>query len=160
MGFTPSVWGPYFWKTIHTGAFGLDVHSVHDVHGAGTKFRQFIQGIGEGIPCLECETHFEKFQQTNPLPSQSGGFSDPTFLKWTIQAHNAVRARNNKPVSAIDMVVKAYQAGAPFDEISPLPPHPKDQIGWQIGFVLVSVMAVVLLVVVIVQSRRCRKYRR
>lgn len=154
MGFTPSVWGPYFWKTIHTGAFGLDVHSTHD---SGTKFRKFIQGIGEGIPCSECETHFETFQQTNPLPSQSGGFSDPTFLKWTIQAHNAVRARNNKLVSAVDKVVKAYQAGAPFDELSQSPlltPPPKDSVGWQVGFVLVSVMAVVLLVIVIVQSRR------
>ena len=71
-----AIWGPPLWRKLHsTAATGrLDEYSL----------RKIIQRI----PCPVCKAHALQFLAAHPL-------GEP--FQWTLDLHNAVNRRNNKP---------------------------------------------------------------
>ena len=167
MGLTPEVWGPHFWNTIHIAAYGLDFHGSKDDMAkmeSADRFAHFIKGVTKGLPCGECEHHFKQFQAKYPPPSTTGGWKDPSFLRWTVRAHNAVNKRTGKYTPTEDEVVKAYQSGRTFTQIAAdpptTPPPSSGETPWQVGFGFACLVVMVLLVIVIVQATRMKRLRR
>lgn len=158
MTYGPETWGPSFWKVIHIVAFYLDHLYMNKPAEALERWQTFLKGITMGIPCTDCESHFRTFQAKNPPPTSSNGPSEPSFLKWTSEAHNKVRERNGKFVPSVDDVVKAYQAGSPYELSSNVllktnmtfdvcGPFKSKLIGWQVGFGIACFVVLVLLIV-------------
>ena len=96
MPWTPGTWGPPFWKTIHITALYIDYLFMSKPQEALQRWDKFLHGITNGLPCIQCETHFRSYQKEQPPPRSSQGFENPQFLRWTIQAHNDVRAETTK----------------------------------------------------------------
>lgn len=169
MTFGPDTWGPSFWAVIHTVAYYLDYLYTKRPSDARQRWTEFLNGITQGIPCSACESHFRTFQAENPVPAESNGTRDPTFLKWTARAHNAVRVRTNKFTPRVEDVVKAYQSGRMYthtsnthtttlsSSVSSSPLSGTDiqkiLIGWQVAFAVVCATMVVLVVVLIRKKR-------
>lgn len=168
MPFRPKVWGPPFWEVLHIGAYRCDLLYPRDPTKAQDVFKTLVLGIQKGLPCPQCEHHFEKFQQNNPLPSQSGGYDDPTFLKYTIKAHNQVNLRNNKYTPTEDEVIQSYRSGQLFksssssgsSSLSSSPPSPSSALRSaspspcsknKIPLIVLSVIIVILLIIIVIQ---------
>ncbi len=168
MTFSPDVWGPAFWKVIHIVAYYLDHLYLTDPEEAKRKWSNFLKGITFVVPCKKCESHFTKFQKDHPPPMSSRGKEDPQFLKWTVNAHNAVRLRNNKFAPKVEDVVQAYREGHVYELPQGVSLHKsmtsmtldscyvlKSQItGWQVGFGLACGIVFVLFVILMVQLRK------
>lgn len=120
---SPDKWGPYFWTVMHITALYFDHLFMRDPTTALGAWTKFVHGITMALPCSQCKNHFLEFQSKDPVPSSSKGPNDPTCLKWTVRAHNAVRIRTHKFVPKVEDVVAAYRAGtvyrAPTDDASP-----------------------------------------
>jgi hypothetical protein len=174
MPWTPGTWGPPFWKTIHITALYIDYLFTSNPQEALQRWDKFLHGITNGLPCIQCETHFRSYQKEHPPPRSSQGFDNPQFLRWTIQAHNDVRARNNKIMPKEEDVVKAYLDGRVFQMSSS--PHNmlltktlsfdactqlEDQlIGWKIGFGIACFVACVFIIALFLfMNKRSKKKR-
>ena len=163
-GWSPTIWGPHYWSTIHIAALYFDYLYTQNPDDAKTRWRSFLHGITSAVPCAKCEFHFKKFQDDHPPPMESGGMQDPHFLKWTIECHNKVRERTNKFVPKVSDVVQAYQDGrvyqAPSDTVNQtqtrymISPLKSQVIGWQVGF---GAACFVILVLCIWLARSKRK---
>lgn len=175
MPWTPGTWGPPFWKTIHIVALYIDYLFMSKPQEALQRWDHFLRGINHGLPCIQCETHFRSYQKEHPPPRSSQGFDNPQFLRWTIRAHNDVRARNNKIMPKEEDVVKAYLDGRVF-EMAPSPhdvsltktvsfdacTQLEDQlIGWKIGFGIACFVACVFIIALFLfMNKRSKKTQR
>ena len=113
MPFTPETWGRMFWIVIHIVAFYCDTIFDKD-NNSYKNFKTFIHSISNVLPCNMCAQHFKKYIDDNPIPITSNGADNPTYLKWTVSAHNNVRNMQGKVMPSLDDVVKSYQNGEVF----------------------------------------------
>ena len=167
MVWNPENWGPRFWDVIHIVALFLDFMYTRQPEQAVKRWKNFIQGITGGIPCGQCEHHFLQYQKDHPIPTQSNGSSDPSFLKWTIRAHNNVRERNGKKLADEQDVVDAYIGGNPYRQtpsvglVGVVEDQPKwfarPIVWWQISFVCALVLAIVFCCLFVKQKNRTPK---
>lgn len=170
---SPAKWGPPFWHVIHIAALYIDFLFTKDAQDAKRRWVKFLDGITHVVPCSNCEFHFTKFQETHPPPMASGGMANPQCLRWTIQAHNAVRHRNHKAQADEDQVVQAYVNGQIFALPSDVHLHQAKSkatvlinplasklIGWQVGFALACVALVVVVIVLLKKKRHPQRLQR
>lgn len=67
-----------------------ELHTKRDVTPA------FLQQFTKRIPCAECQAEWVAL--TNRIPPAFG----PGWFAWTVEAHNAVNARLNKPKMSLE----------------------------------------------------------
>jgi hypothetical protein len=85
MSIPPSVWGPFFWHTIHLSALGYSVAPTLPEKRAAKEFYESLQYM---IPCPICKTHYAEFLKKFPITPSLDNRTD--LFRWTVQVHNAV----------------------------------------------------------------------
>lgn len=111
MPITPSHWGGCKWLGIHVTCYYIDTVFGQNLKKQQT-LREWLKSSAEMLPCGICEYHFLQFQTQHPIPAPRALEPGETpYLRWSIQAHNAVRARQNKSLADEDTVVAAYKSG-------------------------------------------------
>jgi hypothetical protein len=92
MRFPPSVWGPFFWHTIHITALGYPRAPTYSDKKAAKEFYESLVFL---IPCPVCREHYATHLQKMPLTPHLDRRED--LFKWTVQLHNEVNASLGKP---------------------------------------------------------------
>ncbi len=86
----PNYVGPGSWFNIHTLAAWADTPERKKIVAEQIKY------IQAHFPCGDCKVHFGNYIETHPLESTFDSNSDSLF-QWTVNFHNAVNYRLNKP---------------------------------------------------------------
>ena len=92
MQFPPSVWGPFFWHTIHIAALGYPAEPTY-VHKKAAK--EFFESLQVLIPCPICREHYAEHLKEMPISPHLDSRND--LFKWTVVLHNKVNKLLGKP---------------------------------------------------------------
>ena len=103
MHLPPTVWGPFFWHTIHIIALG---YSDKPSYAQKKAAKEFYESLAILIPCPICREHFSKHLETYPLTPHLDRRKD--LFKWTVVLHNEVNKSLNKPLFEEHEVIKYY----------------------------------------------------
>jgi len=104
MQLPPTVWGPFFWHTIHIVALG---YSKNPTYNDKKCAKEFYESLAFLIPCAVCREHYKNYLGKNPLTPFLDTRKD--LLKWTINNHNSVNKMLGKPEWADDEVISYYE---------------------------------------------------
>jgi hypothetical protein len=88
----PSVWGPFFWMTIHIIALGYSADPTYTEKRAA---KEFFEGLSHLLPCPTCREHYKQHIRSSPITPYLDRRQD--LFKWTIDLHNAVNKSLGKP---------------------------------------------------------------
>lgn len=98
----PPLWGPCMWRTIHYVAMGYpQAPSVYERE----MYRSFYVSLGQVMPCMTCAQGYQE------LVGVAGGGLDAALdsgrlFEWTVELHNAVNAKLDKPELSTSDVVR------------------------------------------------------
>jgi hypothetical protein len=104
MQFPPSVWGPFFWHTIHIVALGYPTNPTYTEKKCAKEFYESLVYL---LPCSICREHYREHLSKNPLTPFLDTRKD--LLKWTIDIHNAVNKMLGKPEWTEYEVISYYE---------------------------------------------------
>lgn len=82
----PDIWGPHAWIFLHSIA--LDYPET-PTELEKMNMKNFINSMGEVLPCKKCRLNFKKHLQTYPL-TESIFNNKQNLIKWFIDIHNSV----------------------------------------------------------------------
>lgn len=102
MKISPSQWGPPIWKCIHYVALGYPNEPTDDIK---ISYIIFLTALKDVIPCKICSTHYEEYLNKFPLDDNVMS-SKTTLFNWTVDLHNDVNIRSNKPTFDYDTALK------------------------------------------------------
>jgi hypothetical protein len=86
----PNYIGPGIWYTIHSLA--ADAKTPQEK----TDVIRHIRKIQSRFPCNDCKVHFGNYLEYNP-PEMTVNGSPESLFAWTVNFHNSVNHRLNKP---------------------------------------------------------------
>lgn len=92
MHLPPSVWGPFFWHTIHISALG---YPSNPSYGHKKAAKEFYESLMFLIPCPVCREHYAEYMKTMPVSPFLDRRED--LFKWTVELHNTVNQKLGKP---------------------------------------------------------------
>ena len=95
-GFSPEIWGPGMWQTMHMIAATFPEHPTQE---QSRQYYTFFASLANVLPCRGCrEEYAEMIRGGGPLALTSRTVSGrmPLFA-WTVAVHDAVNARLGKP---------------------------------------------------------------
>ena len=104
MQFPPSVWGPFFWHTIHIVALG---YSKNPTYTDKKCAKEFYEALAFLLPCSVCREHYKEYVQEKPISTFLDSRTD--LIKWTIQIHNKVNKMLGKPEWTLEEVLSYYE---------------------------------------------------
>ena len=104
MQFPPSVWGPFFWHTIHIVALG---YSKNPTYTDKKCAKEFYESLAFLLPCSICREHYKGYLQEKPISTFLDSRTD--LIKWTIQIHNKVNQMLGKPEWTLEEVLSYYE---------------------------------------------------
>lgn len=104
MLFPPTVWGPFFWHTIHIVALGYPKNPSYTDKKC-TK--EFYESFAYLIPCSQCREHYKEHIGRNPLTPFLDSRSD--LIRWTVDIHNSVNKMIGKPEWLESEVITYYE---------------------------------------------------
>ena len=104
MQFPPSVWGPFFWHTIHIVALG---YSKNPTYTDKKCAKEFYESLAFLLPCSVCREHYKGYLQEKPISTFLDSRTD--LIKWTIQIHNKVNQMLGKPEWTLEEVLSYYE---------------------------------------------------
>ena len=104
MIFPPSVWGPFFWHTIHIVAIGYPKKPTYIDKKCA---KEFYESLAYLIPCSVCRTHYKDHITSNPLTPFLDSRTD--LIKWTVDIHNTVNKMLGKPEWSMEEVMAYYE---------------------------------------------------
>lgn len=104
MQFPPSVWGPFFWHTIHIVALGYPKNPTYTDKKCA---KEFYESLAFLIPCSICREHYKEYLQATPISTFLDSRTD--LIKWTIQVHNKVNQLLGKPEWTLEEVLSYYE---------------------------------------------------
>ena len=104
MQFPPSVWGPFFWHTIHIVALG---YSKNPTYTDKKCAKEFCESLAFLLPCSICREHYKEYLQEKPISTFLDSRTD--LIKWTIQIHNKVNKMLGKPEWTLEEVLSYYE---------------------------------------------------
>lgn len=93
--------GPGMWEMFHSFAMSWDLNVDAAV--------AFLNKFAAQIPCGACKTHWRQINEELP-PDMS---SRNAFFSWSVEAHNAVNAKLNKPPFAVEEARMIYEKYVP-----------------------------------------------
>ena len=104
MQFPPSVWGPFFWHTIHIIALGYPKNpNCTDKKSA----KEFYESLAHLLPCAVCREHYKEHLVQNPITPFLDSRTD--LIKWTIEIHNKVNKALGKKEWTLEEVLTYYE---------------------------------------------------
>ena len=104
MQFPPSVWGPFFWHTIHIVALGYPKNPTYTDKKCA---KEFYESLAFLLPCSVCREHYKGYLQEKPISPFLDSRTD--LIKWTIQIHNKVNQMLGKPEWTLEEVLSYYE---------------------------------------------------
>jgi len=104
MQFPPSVWGPFFWHTIHIVALGYPKNPTYTDKKCAKEFYESLSFL---IPCAICREHYKEHLGKNPLATYLDSRND--LIKWTVNIHNAVNKMLGKKEWTESEVITYYE---------------------------------------------------
>jgi len=104
MLFPPSVWGPFFWHTIHIVAIGYPKNPTYIDKKCA---KEFYESLAYLIPCSVCRTHYKEHISSHPLTPFLDSRTD--LIKWTVDIHNTVNKMLGKPEWTMEEVMAYYE---------------------------------------------------
>jgi hypothetical protein len=104
MQFPPSVWGPFFWHTIHIVALGYPKNPTYTDKKCA---KEFYESLAFLLPCSICREHYKGYLQEKPISTFLDSRTD--LIKWTIQIHNKVNKMLGKPEWTLEEVLSYYE---------------------------------------------------
>ena len=104
MHLSPTVWGPFFWHTIHIAALGYPKEPTYTEKRAAKEFFENLQFL---IPCSVCRDHYSNHMKTKPITTFLDRRAD--LFRWTIDIHNEVNKALEKPTWTEQEVLAYYQ---------------------------------------------------
>jgi hypothetical protein len=104
MQLPPTVWGPFFWHTIHIVALGYPKNPTYTDKKCA---KEFYESLAYLVPCAVCREHYKEHLQKNPLTPYLDSRAD--LLKWTVLIHNEVNKMLNKPTWTEQQIVEYYE---------------------------------------------------
>ena len=104
MQFPPSVWGPFFWHTIHIIALGYPKNPTYTDKKCAKEFYESLTYL---LPCSICREHYKEHIVKNPLATFLDSRND--LIKWTIDIHNSVNKMLGKPTWTEVEVLSYYE---------------------------------------------------
>jgi hypothetical protein len=104
MNFPPTVWGPFFWHTIHIVAIGYPKNPTYTDKKSA---KEFYESLAFLIPCAVCREHYKEHIAKNPLTPFLDSRTD--LIKWTVDIHNKVNKMLGKAEWTIDEVLAYYE---------------------------------------------------
>jgi hypothetical protein len=108
MRLPPTVWGPFFWHTLHIIALSYPAQPSY-AHKRAAK--DFIEGFAHLIPCPKCREHYQTHLQKYPISPHLDRRDD--LFRWTVNVHNEVNKSLGRPiVSEIESINFYRRIGA------------------------------------------------
>lgn len=104
MHLPPTVWGPFFWHTIHIVALG---YSKNPTYTDKKCAKDFYESFAYLLPCSVCKEHYKEHLKNNPITPFLDNRAD--LFKWTVQIHNYVNKMLNKPEWTEYEVMQYYE---------------------------------------------------
>jgi hypothetical protein len=104
MLFPPSVWGPFFWHTIHIVALGYPKNPTYTDKKCA---KEFYESLAYLLPCNICRQHYKEHLIKNPLTPFLDSRTD--LIKWTVEIHNGVNKMLEKPEWTLEEVLAYYE---------------------------------------------------
>lgn len=93
--FSPEVWGESFWFILHIGSLSANSKiSEQD----SRKYWNFIEGIPLMLPCKLCSADAQKFVDESRGRWKSICSSKESLIRFFIDFHNKVNAKQGKPL--------------------------------------------------------------
>ena len=99
----PDIWGPHGWKFIHYITLGYPNNPTQNDR---IRYYNFFMSLAEVIPCSICGNHFKQHLEITPLNDETLSSRD-NLMKWAIDMHNHVNARNGKKIYSVHDALKA-----------------------------------------------------
>ena len=103
MHFPPTVWGPFFWHTIHITALGYSDNPTYTEKRAAKEFYESLQVL---IPCPICRDHYISHMAKSPIGPSLDSKKD--LFRWTVQLHNEVNEMLKKRKYSETEVIQYY----------------------------------------------------
>jgi hypothetical protein len=101
----PSVWGKYFWNTIHLAALGYPDNPTFEDK---TAYKEFYASIGKVLPCVKCKANYARHFAELPIdPYLTGG--KRKLFEWTVYFHNTVNKELGKPQWNVSFAWEHYK---------------------------------------------------
>lgn len=104
MQFPPSVWGPFFWHTIHIVALGYPKNPTYTDKKCA---KDFYESLAFLLPCSICREHYKTYLEQSPITTFLDSRTD--LLKWTIDIHNKVNKIVGKQEWSLEEVLTYYE---------------------------------------------------
>ena len=104
MQFPPTVWGPFFWHTIHIVALGYPKNPTYTDKKCA---KDFYESLAYLLPCAICREHYKTHLGTHPITTFLDSRTD--LIKWTIEIHNSVNKTLGKPEWTLPEVLAYYE---------------------------------------------------
>lgn len=104
MRFSPAVWGPFFWHTIHLVAISYPKNPTYTDKKCA---KEFYESLAHLLPCAVCREHYASHLAENPLTPFLDSRTD--LLKWTILVHNKVNQNLGKREWTLEEVLSHYE---------------------------------------------------
>jgi hypothetical protein len=92
MNIPPTVWGPFFWMTIHIVALGYPSKPSYTEKRSA---KQFFESLANLIPCPVCREHYKQHITKSPITPNLDNRAD--LFKWSVDLHNSVNESLKKP---------------------------------------------------------------
>lgn len=98
----PEIWGPHAWIFLHSITLAYpEIPTQQDK----INMRNFINSLGEVLPCNKCKINFKSHLKTNPLTDKILS-SRNSLIKWMIDIHNSVNKSNFKETLSYENSLK------------------------------------------------------
>jgi hypothetical protein len=104
MQFPPSVWGPFFWHTIHIVALG---YSKNPTYTDKKCAKEFYESLAYLLPCSICREHYREHLTKHPITTFLDSRTD--LIKWTVMIHNHVNKMLGKVEWTLEEVLTYYE---------------------------------------------------
>lgn len=104
MQFPPTVWGPFFWHTIHIVALGYPKNPTYTDKKCA---KDFYESLAFLLPCAICREHYKDNLAKHPITTFLDSRTD--LIKWTVEVHNSVNKTLEKPEWTLPEVLAYYE---------------------------------------------------
>lgn len=127
----PTVWGPYFWTTLHVVALGYP-----DNPGPLERqvYKEFYANFGNVIPCQRCSVNYNRHLDEMPIDGYLG--SRNSLFEWTVRFHNIVNGELGKPLMPLERAWDMYLG------LHKLKIEQQDNKVWMMMLVMLNVLVV------------------
>jgi len=104
MRLPPSVWGPFFWHTMHITAM---TYPTEPSYAQKRAAKEFFESLAHIIPCPKCREHYQTHLQRMPISPHLDRRDD--LFRWTVNVHNEVNKLLGKPERSEGEVINFYR---------------------------------------------------